>query len=242
MADEKLPITSHLEELRRRLIVCFVAICVGFLVSYVFSKRIFHILMEPLLDVLPPGGSLIFTGLTEAFFTYLKVSFLGGIFVASPIILYQIWSFVSPGLYEREKNYACPFVILSTIFFVGGALFGYFVIFPIGFKFFISFATETIRPLPSIKEYLSFSARLLLAFGVAFELPLFVLFLSKIGIVNAKMLASQRKYALVTAFIASAVFTPPDVITQLMMALPLLMLYELSIWAVKLFEKKGKLS
>ena len=242
MIDEKLPITSHLEELRRRLIICLVAIGAGFVVSYAFSKKIFLLLMVPLLDVLPPGGSLIFTGLTEAFFTYLKVSFLAGIFVASPIVLYQIWLFISPGLYEKEKHYAYPFVIFSTVFFVGGALFGYFMVFPVGFKFFMSFASEVIRPLPSIKEYLSFSAKLLIAFGIVFELPLFVLFLSRVGIVDAKMLSSQRKYALIAVFIASAILTPPDVITQLMMAVPLLLLYELSIWVAKFFGKKDELS
>jgi len=238
VADEKIPFTAHLEELRRRLIVCFIAIGIGFILSYIFSKRIYYLLMQPLLDVLPPEGTFIFTGLTEAFFTYLKVSLLAGIFIASPVVLYQLWSFIAPGLYEKEKIYAYPFVIFSTISFVGGALFGYFAVFPIGFKFFMGFATEAIRPLPSVKEYLSFSAKLLISFGVLFELPLFVLFLSKIGIVNAKMLSSQRKYALVVAFIASAVFTPPDVITQLMMALPLLVLYEISIWVAKLFGRK----
>ena len=242
MTDEKLPFTAHLEELRKRLIISSIAVGIGFTISYLFSKRIFNILMQPLVDVLPSGGSLIFTGLTEAFFTYLKVSFLAGIFVASPVVLYQIWSFVSPGLHAGEKKYAYPFVIFSTIFFVGGALFGYFMVFPVGFKFFMSFATETIRPLPSIKEYLSFSAKLLFSFGIIFELPLFILFLSKIGVVNAKMLSSQRKYALVAVFIASAILTPPDVITQLMMAVPLLLLYELSIWVAKFFGKKEELS
>ena len=242
MVDQKLPITSHLEELRKRLIICFIAIGIGFFGSYFFSKKIFNLLMIPLIEVLPSGGSFIFTGLTEAFFTYLKVSLLAGIFVASPVILYQIWSFIAPGLYENEKRYALPFVFFSTIFFVGGALFGYFVVFPFGFRFFMSFASETILALPSIKEYLSFSTRLLFAFGIVFELPLFVLFLSKIGVVNAKMLSSQRKYALVLVFIVSAILTPPDVTTQLMMVVPLLLLYELSIWVAKVFGKKEDLS
>ncbi|MFH1626016.1 MAG: twin-arginine translocase subunit TatC [Pseudomonadota bacterium] len=242
MVDEKLPFTSHLEELRRRLIICFIAVGIGFVASYFFSKRIFTILMQPLLDVLPPDGSLIFTGLAEAFFTYLKVSLLAGIFVASPVVLYQIWSFISPGLYQKEKRYVWPFVIFSTIFFAGGALFGYFIVFPFGFKFFMGFATEAIRPLPSMKEYFSFSTKLLFAFGIVFELPLFVFFLSKIGVVNAKMLTSQRKYAIVIIFIASAILTPPDVMTQLMMAVPLLLLYELSIWVAKVFGKSEESS
>ena len=238
MSEEKLPFIAHLEELRKSLIICAVAVGIGFVISYFFSERIFEILMKPLLEVLPSSSSLIFTGLTEAFFTYLKVSFLAGIFVASPVILYQIWSFIAPGLYETEKKHAYPFVIFSTIFFAGGALFGYFMVFPFGFKFFMSFASDVIHPLPSIKEYLSLSTKLLFAFGIVFELPLFILFLSMIGVVNAKMLSSQRKYALVIAFVFSAVLTPPDVVTQLMMAGPVFLLYELSIWVVRAIEKK----
>lgn len=240
MADEKLPFTSHLEELRRRLIVCFIAVGIGFIASYAFSERIFKVLMEPLLEAMPPGGTLIFTGLTEAFFIYLKVSLLAGIFIASPVLLYQIWSFISPGLYEKEKRYAFPFVVFSTIFFIGGASFGYFVVFPSAFKYLMSFATETIRPLPSVKEYLSISTRLLFAFGIVFELPLFIFFLTKIGVVNAKILTHQRKYAIVLIFIVSAILTPgPDAITQLMMAIPLLLLYELSVWVAKVFGEKS---
>ncbi|MEW6614495.1 MAG: twin-arginine translocase subunit TatC [Thermodesulfobacteriota bacterium] len=239
-ADEKLPFTSHLEELRRRLIICFITVGVGFAASYVFSKEIFNILMKPLLDVMPPGGTLIFTGLTEAFFTYLKVSLLAGIFIASPVLLYQIWSFISPGLYKREKRCVFPFVVFSTGFFIGGSLFGYFVVFPSGFKYLMSFATEAIRPLPSVKEYLSLSTRLLFAFGIVFELPLFIFFLTKIGVVDAKMLSSKRRYSIVIIFIVSAILTPtPDAITQLMMAVPLLLLYELSIWVAKVFGRKS---
>ena len=242
VVDEKIPFMAHLEELRRRLIICFVAIGIGFAASYYFSKQIFDILMQPLLEALPPEGSLIFTGLTEAFITYLKVALLTGIFAASPVILYQIWSFIAPGLYEKEKKYAYPFVFFSTLFFVGGALFGYFAVFPFGFKFFMSFASETILPLPSVKEYLAFSTKLLFAFGIVFELPLFVFFLTKIGVVNAEMLSSQRKYALIAVFIFSAVLTPPDVISQLMMAGPLLILYEASVLVSRVMGKKEESS
>jgi len=183
---------------------------------------------------------LVFTGLTEAFSAYLKVSLLTGIFIASPVVLYQIWSFVSPGLHEIEKRYVFPFVLFSTIFFVGGALFGYFVAFPSAFKYLMSFATETIRPLPSVKEYLSLSIGLLFAFGIVFELPLFVFFLTKIGVVDAKMLPSKRKYAIVIIFIVAAIVTPtPDAVNQLIMAVPLFLLYELSIWVAKVFGGKS---
>lgn len=236
--EEKVPFTEHLEELRRRLLISVVAVAVGFLVCYFFSKQLFEILMKPLIVSLPPKSTLIFTSLPEAFFTYLKVSLLAGIFLSSPLVLYEMWAFISPGLYKHEKRYVIPFVFFSSIFFVGGALFGYFVVFPFGFKFFLGFATEYIRPMPTIKEYFGFCAKLLFAFGVIFELPLFVLFLSRIGIVNDKMLRKQRKYAILLVFVVSAILTPPDVMTQLMMAGPLLALYEISIWVAKIFGRK----
>jgi len=236
--EEKLPFTDHLEELRRRLIISVIAIAVGFIVSYFFSKQLFEILMKPLIISLPPKSTLIFTSLPEAFFTYLKVSLLSGIFLASPVVLYEMWAFISPGLYKHEKRYVVPFVLFSSIFFIGGALFGYFVVFPFGFKFFLGFATDYIRPMPTIKEYFGFCAKLLFAFGVIFELPLFVLFLSRIGIVNEKMLRKQRKYAILLVFVTSAILTPPDVMTQLMMAGPLLALYEIRIWVAKVFGRK----
>jgi len=239
MKDEKMPFTAHLEELRSRLIVCFIALGIGFIISYGFSDKIFLILMKPLIKILPKGSTMVFTGLTEAFFTYLKLSLISGIFLAFPVILYEIWRFVAPALYENEKKYLYPFVILSTLAFIGGALFGYFIIFPIGFHFFLSFSTEYMRPLPAIKDYLSFSVKLLLAFGIVFELPLAIFFLSKIGLITSQMLSSNRPYAILLIFTVSAILTPPDVATQIMMAIPLLILYEISILVAKIFGKKS---
>lgn len=235
-----MPITAHLEELRRRLITCAVAVGIGFGGSYYFAPKIFAVLMAPLLEALPPNGTLIFTGVTEAFFTFLKVAILTGVFISSPLILYEIWAFVSPGLYTHEKRYVIPFVIFSTIFFMGGALFGYFIVFPYGFKFLLGFASEHIRPFPSIKEYFSLASKMLLAFGVVFELPLFVFFLTKMGLVNSRLLIRQFKYALLLIFSISAILTPPDVATQMMMAGPLLCLYGVSIIVAKVFGKKTK--
>ena len=236
--DEKIPFTSHLEELRKRLITSFVAIGVGAAVSFAFKEWLFGILVRPLVRVMEEGDTLIFTGLPEAFFTYLKVALLAGILVSSPIILYQFWMFVAPGLYNKERRMMIPIVLLSSFFFIGGALFGYFVVFPWGFKFFLGFATETIRPLPSMKEYFAFSAKLLLAFGLVFELPLVLTFLAKLGIVSVEFLKKNRKYALLLFFVGSAILTPPDVVTQVMMALPLMVLYEISIIGAKIFGKK----
>jgi len=236
--DDKIPFTAHLEELRKRLITSFIAVGVGFALSYGFKEKLFQILTQPLISVMDQGETLIYTGLPEAFFTFLKVSFLSGLMIASPVIIYQFWMFVAPGLYDREKRLLIPIVILSTFFFVGGALFGYFIVFPLGFDFFLGFATETIRPLPSMKEYLSFSAKLLLAFGLVFELPLVITFLAKLGIVTVPFLKKNRKYALLLFFVGAAILTPPDVVTQIMMALPLMILYEISIVGARIFGRK----
>lgn len=240
MSQEKMPFSSHLQELRKRLIVCFIAVGIGFVLSYFFSKEIFELLSKPLLKVMPEGQKMVFIALPEAFLTYLKIALVSGIILASPMIFYQIWMFITPGLHQTEQRYVLPFVVFSTLFFVGGTLFGYLVVFPLGFKFFMGFASDYIKPLPSIREYLSFSLKLLIAFGVVFQLPLFSFFLSRLGIVDAKMLRSKQKYAILLIFIVAAVFTPPDVATQLMMAGPLILLYEIGIWVAKVFGKKKK--
>jgi sec-independent protein translocase protein TatC len=236
--QEKIPFTAHLEELRKRLIICFIAIGIGFVLSYGFKEKLFQVLTRPLIGVMQTGDKLIFTGLPEAFFTYLKVAFLSGIILSTPVIFYEFWMFVAPGLYDKEKRLILPIVVLSTLFFVGGAFFGYFIVFPFGFKFFLGFASDIIRPLPSMREYLSFSSKLLLAFGLVFELPLVISFLAKLGIVSVEFLKKERKYAILLIFIVSAILTPPDVATQIMMALPLMVLYEISIIGAKIFGKK----
>lgn len=236
--EDKIPFTGHLEELRKRLIVCFIAVGIGFLASYGFKEQLFEILVRPLVLVMDEGDKLIFTGLPEAFFTYLKVSFLAGLMLAAPIILYEFWMFVAPGLYDQERRLLVPILFLSSFFFIGGALFGYFFVFPYGFQFFLGFATEHIRPLPSMKEYLGFSSKLLLAFGLAFELPLVITFLAKLGIVGVPFLKKNRKYAVLIFFVFAAIITPPDVVTQVMMAIPMMILYEISILGARMFGKK----
>jgi sec-independent protein translocase protein TatC len=235
MSDDynAMPFTKHLDELRGRMIKCAVAVAVGFFISYAFKEQILAWLMIPLLQSLPPGETqkLIYTAPHEAFFTYLKVSFIGGVMLAVPVILFQLWRFIAPGLYTNEKKYIFPIVFLSSVFFVGGALFGYFFVFPTGFQFFTSFANQYITPMITTKEYLSFVIRLLLGFGIIFELPIFVFFLAKIGVVSSQFLRKQRKWAIVLIFVIAAALTPgPDVFSQVMMAGPLLILYELSVW------------
>ena len=236
--QDKIPFTAHLEELRKRLIVCFIAVGIGFVLSYGFKEKLFQILTRPLISVMQTGDKLIFTGLPEAFFTYLKVALLSGIILSTPVIFYQFWIFVAPGLYEKEKRHMIPIVFLSTFFFVGGSFFGYFIVFPYGFKFFLGFASEIIQPLPSMREYLSFASKLLLAFGLVFELPLIITFLAKLGMVSVSFLKKNRKYALLLFFVGAAILTPPDVVTQVMMALPLILLYEISIIGARIFGKK----
>ncbi len=240
MTNEKQPFLAHLEELRNRLIVCAIAIGIGFVISYIFSKQLFSFLILPLTEVLPADSHLIFTNLPEMFIAYIKVALIAGIILAIPVIFYELWMFMAPALYRREKGYLIPFVLFSSILFLVGSLFGYFVVFPYGFKFFIGFATEDIQALPSVKQYFSFTIRLLLAFGVVFELPVVVFFMTKIGLITPDSMKRFRKFAILSSFILSAILTPPDVATQMMMALPIIILYEVSILISKGIYRKKK--
>ncbi|MBN2034398.1 MAG: twin-arginine translocase subunit TatC [Deltaproteobacteria bacterium] len=236
--DEQKPLMSHLEELRKRLIACALAIGLCFALTYAFSEKLFAILAYPLKSYLPEGDRLIFTNLPEMFFVYIKTALVSGLLLAAPFIFFQIWMFVAPGLFRNEKKYVFPFVFCSTFLFIGGALFGYFVVFPFGFRFFLGFANEYIQALPSVKQYFSLSIKLLLGFGLIFELPVLAFFLGRMGVISVNHLRKQRRYAILLIFVVSAILTPPDVITQIMMAGPLLILFELSVIIVKLAEKK----
>jgi sec-independent protein translocase protein TatC len=238
--DAKQPFLSHLAELRRRLIYCAIAVGIGFLLCYAFAEDLFGILVSPLKANLPGDDKLIFTNLPEMFVTYIKTAFIAGILLASPVIFYQLWMFVAPGLYQKEKKYIIPFVLFSTILFVGGGLFGYFVVFPFGFRFFLGYANDYIQAMPTVKQYFSFSTKMLMTFGVVFELPVVIFFLARMGLVTSAFLNKNRKYAILLIFIIAAIFTPPDVMTQFMMAIPLLFLYELGIIIAKVFGKKKK--
>jgi sec-independent protein translocase protein TatC len=240
--ENKSPFTEHLGELRDRLVRSFIAVGIGFVCAYFFKERLFEILIAPLVKAMGESGNaqMIFTGLPEAFFTYLKVSLLAGIMAASPVLFYEFWMFISPGLYRTEKKYLLPIVVLSVFFFIVGASFGYFIVFPYGFAFFLGFATDTIQAMPSMKEYLGFASKMLLAFGLVFELPLVLTFMARMGLVTVDFLKKNRKYAVLVFFVGAALITPPDVVTQVMMAVPLMILYEISILGAKLFGKKAK--
>jgi sec-independent protein translocase protein TatC len=243
MSDEqgKMPLFQHLEELRTRVLICCLAVGAGFVVCYFFSARIFEILMRPWIAAMPPGqpAKLIYTAPHEAFFVYMKVSFIAGTILAAPVILWEIWRFAAPGLYENEKRYMLPVVLFSSFCFIAGVLFGYFVVIPIAFKFFASFSSEYITPMLRTTEYLAFANKMLLSFGMAFQLPVFAFFLAKMGVLSADSLKRKRKWAIILIFVAAAVLTPsPDVVSQLLMAMPLLILYEASVWIVHFFGKK----
>ena len=239
--ENKSPLTEHLGELRDRLVRSFIAVGGGFVIAYVFKEKLFDLLTAPLVEAMAKSGTdakMIFTGLPEAFFTYLKVSLLAGILVSTPVLFYQFWMFVSPGLYRNEKKYMIPIVLLSVMFFIIGSMFGYFVVFPYGFTFFLGFSSSTIQAMPSMKEYLSFASKMLLAFGLVFELPLVLTFMARMGLVSVAFLRKNRKYAILLFFVGAAMITPPDVITQCMMAAPLMVLYEISIVGAMVFGKK----
>jgi sec-independent protein translocase protein TatC len=221
---------EHLDELRKRLIRALVAAFAGMLACYAFSKTLFDWLMLPLFRALPDKSSMIYTAPHEAFFTYIKVAFVAGVFVTSPYIFHQIWLFVRPGLYAHERKYILPISFCSALLFVVGSLFGYFIVFPFAYKFFMGFADVFISPMITMKEGFSFALRLLIAFGIVFELPLVIFFLARLGLVTPAWLRAKRKYAILCGFLVSAFLTPPDIFTQTFMAGPLILLYELGIW------------
>jgi len=238
-AEEKMPFTFHLDELRKRLIRILIAVGIGFVACWYLREWLFQVITAPLVRVLPQNSHMIYTSLPEAFFNYMKISFYASLFLTSPFTLYQLWKFVSPGLYPTEKKYVAPFVISSTILFIGGVLFGYYLALPPAYSFFVEFSSDFLKPMFSLKEYLSLSLKLLLAFGLSFELPVFIFFMAKIGIVSSKTLAKQRRYAILVIFVAAAILTPsPDAVTQIIMAIPLMILYEFSIFIARFAEKK----
>ncbi len=236
--DRPMTLRDHLTELRKRITRSFLFVVLGFACCYPFAEQLFGLLLIPLIKVLPPDSKLIYTALPEAFFTYMKVAFVAGIFVASPLIFYQVWAFIAPGLYKEEKVFVLPVAFFSAFFFIAGGAFCFFIAFPFAFEFFMSYNVGRIQAMPSLNEYLSFVLQLLLAFGLIFELPLFVFFLARMGIITAAWMRKMRRYAVLVNVIVAAILTPPDVMSQMLMAGPLLLLYEFSIWIAVIFGRK----
>lgn len=237
--DRPMGLMDHLSELRGRLVRCCLAVMVGFIACWAVVDPIFDALVAPLLSVLPDGSHAIYTTLPEGFFTRMHIAFVAGVFVSSPAIFYQVWAFIAPGLYEEEKRSIIPVAIMSALCFVSGGAFCYFVVFPNAFAFFMSYATDSIVAMPKISDYLSFVLKLILAFGLVFEMPLFAFFLARMGIITAELMRRVRRYAILGIFIVAAILSPPDVVSQLLMAAPMLVLYEVSIFVAAGFGKKA---
>ena len=238
---------SHLVELRQRLINSFIFLFSFFVVCYFFSEEIYSFLVQPYADAVKDDNvnrRLIFTALQETFLTYLRVSFFAALFVSSPIILMQIWKFIAPGLYKNEKKAILPYLIATPILFLFGGMLVYYLIMPLAIKFFLSFEASSINSaLPiqleaKVNEYLSLVMKLIFAFGLSFQLPVILSLLARVGFVDSVFLKERRKYVVVIIFVAAAILTPPDPITQIGLAIPLLILYELSIFSVKIIEKR----
>ena len=255
LTDGQMSLMDHLTELRSRLLISIVVFVILFLLCLVkigdpsssIADQVYLFLQKPLADFLSErGGRMIFTGLHEGFFTQIKVAFFTSISISLPIILMQVWKFVAPGLYKNERNAMLPFMIATPFLFILGAAMVYYMVIPLAWQFFLSFEINPgqgalpIEVEPRISEYLSLVMRLMFAFGLSFELPVVLLLLVKSGFVTPEGLASKRRYAILTSFVAAAILTPPDVISQVMLATPIIILYEISIIAARIMYKKDK--
>ena len=241
LSEDELPrmtFLDHLEELRKRLVVSLIAIAVGFFACWAFAEKIFEYLQAPLAAFLPPGDKLAYTRLTAPFFLYMKVAFFTGLFVASPVILFQLWLFISPGLYRKERRLAAPFIIFGTLFFVLGGYFGYRFLLPATCSFFVETGKE-FKQMVTVDDYFSFASTIIMATGVVFETPILIFFLARLGIVTPAFLMQKFKYAVVLSFVIAAVVTPtPDMVTQSALAVPMIVLYLLGVGVAYLFGKK----
>jgi sec-independent protein translocase protein TatC len=240
-ADGELPkmtFLDHLEELRRRLLISLIAVALAFFVCWAFAEPIFAKLQEPLTQFLAPGDKLAYTRLTAPFFLYMKVSFFAGLFLASPVILLQLWLFIAPGLYRRERRLAVPFIIFGTLFFVLGGYFGYRYLLPATCGFFVETGRQ-FKQMVTVDDYFSFSSTIIMATGLVFETPILIFFLARLGIVTPAFLMQKFKWAVVLSFVIAAVVTPtPDIVTQAALAVPMIVLYLIGVGVAFVFGKK----
>ena len=230
----------HIADLRKRLVISSITVVIMFFACFSFYEPILEWMMAPVKHALPAGTSMIAVEIQETFFTAMKVAFFGGFIISLPVIFWQLWLFLAPGLYDHEKKLVVPFVFFATLMFLLGASFAYYIVVPVGFDFLIAFGNSVVSVLPSIGKYVGFFTKLLIGFGIAFELPVITFFLAKIGRLNDQMPKDFFRYAVVLIFIVAAVLTPPDVISQVLMAAPLLILYGVSIYIAKVFNPAQK--
>ncbi|MDD2698687.1 MAG: twin-arginine translocase subunit TatC [Arcobacteraceae bacterium] len=230
----------HLADLQKRLIIISITLGVMFFVCFAYYEPILKWMLAPIEAVLPVGSKMIAVEVSETFFTAVKVSLFGAFLISLPIIFWQIWLFLAPGLYSNEKKIIVPFVLGATIMFLMGAIFSYYIVVPFGFDFLVNFGSQVVAVTPSIGAYITFFIKIVFGFGIAFELPVITFFFAVIGIVNDKMMKDFFKYAVVFIFILAALLTPPDVVTQFLMAIPLILLYIVSIYIAKIFNPAGK--
>ncbi len=234
---KKMSFLEHLEELRKRLMVSLVTVAVGFLVCWSFADHIFGILQQPLTEFLPPGDKLAYTRLTAPFFLYMKVAFFAGLFLSAPVILLQVWLFISPGLYKKERRYAAPFIIFASLFFIAGGYFGYRYLLPTTCSFFVETGKQ-FKQMVTVDDYFGFASTIILASGLVFETPILIFFLARLGIVTPAFLMQKFKYAVVISFIVAAIVTPtPDMVTQSALAIPMILLYLIGVGVAYLFGK-----
>lgn len=238
-AGGKMSFLEHLDELRRRIVLGVLSVFVGFVVAFFFINPIFDFIMRPLQQLLPPGGTLVYTDPTEAFLLYIKIALIAGLIIASPAVMLQVWLFVAPGLYAHEKKWAIPFVVMSSAFFVLGAAFSHYIVFPLTWRFFVGFTSDILTFMPRIEPAFSIYLRLLIAFGLVFQMPTLVLFLARMGVISARFLIRNFKYAVLLMVVASAVITPDGGgVSLVAMTGPMILLYGLSIGLAWLFGKK----
>jgi sec-independent protein translocase protein TatC len=234
----KMSFLDHLEELRKRLLISLIAVAVGFLTCWAFAEPIFAKLQEPLTQFLPQGDRLAYTRLTAPFFLYMKVAFFAGIFVAAPVILLQLWLFIAPGLYKKERRLALPFIIFGSVFFILGGYFGYRYLLPATCSFFVETGKQ-FKQMVTVDDYFSFASVIILATGLVFETPILIFFLARIGLVTPAFLMQKFKYAIVLSFVTAAIVTPtPDIVTQSALAVPMILLYLIGVGVAFLFGKK----
>jgi len=239
-SPDEMTFLEHLEDLRKRLWYSFLAVFIVVIPAWVFSKDVYALLAKPVTQYLPEGMKMAYTSLTAPFMLYIKVSFLTALFVTAPFIFLQIWYFIAPGLYQKERKYVVPFVLFTSVFFFLGAAFGYFVVFPWACRFFLSLGKD-FNPVLKVDEYFSFTLRVLLGIALVFELPTLVFFLSKIGLITSRWMVKNFKYAVLAVFIIAAVITPtPDMVTQSILAIPMLVLYGLGIVIAFFFGRERK--